>query len=398
MKISQRIQNLAESKTLQSSDRARALKQQGIDVISLTVGEPDFNTPDYIRTAAKEAIDAGVGDHYTPAKGAGDVRQGIVDYVERHSQVSYTPNEVFVANGAKAVLYDLFQVLVDPGDEVLIPEPYWVSYAEQVRLAGGEPVLIPLDANDGFKLTPEALAKALSDKSVLLILNYPNNPTGTVLSKEELQAIGDFCVAHDLLILADEIYNELMYETLPNGFSIASLSPAIKAQTIVVNGVSKTYAMTGWRIGYCLADETIIKALAKFAGQVSGNPAGVSQYATLGALKVDDEAVTSMYNAFKARRDKGYALLTALPGFELPNKPAGAFYFFPNCQKAAELSGYDSVDDFSLALLEEAHVATVVGSAFGLPEHLRLSYATSEKQFAEAMARIRHFMEQKMTD
>ncbi|MDO4681028.1 MAG: pyridoxal phosphate-dependent aminotransferase [Aerococcus sp.] len=398
MKLSKRIQNLAESKTLQSSDRARQLKAQGIDVISLTVGEPDFSTPDYIRTVAKQAIDQGVGDHYTPAAGAKDVRQGIRDYVERHNHVNYVPEEVFVANGAKAVLYDLLQVLIDPGDEVLIPEPYWVSYAEQVRLAGGIPKLIPLDPQTGFKLTTKALSKALSDKTALLILNYPNNPTGTVLTETELQAIGDFCVEHDLLILADEIYNELVYETLPNGFSIASISDAIKQQTIVVSGVSKTYAMTGWRIGYCLADKAIIKALSKFAGQVSGNPAGISQYATLGAVSVDDPSVTAMREAFKKRRDLGYEAIRTLPGFELDVKPAGAFYFFPRCQKAAELTGYETVDDFALALLEEAHVATVVGSAFGLPEYLRLSYATSEEQFAEGMVRIRHFIETKMAE
>ncbi|MHA6392990.1 pyridoxal phosphate-dependent aminotransferase [Aerococcus mictus] len=393
--FSKRALELKESSTLKASDRAKQLKAQGKDIISLTLGEPDFPTPSPIVDYAKAALDQGKGHHYTPAGGLLEVREAIAKFHQEKDGVPYTADQVFIANGSKLVLYDLFQILLNPGDEVIVPSPYWVSYEEQIRLTGAKAVLAQTDPDNDFRLTPEIIDQYLTPKTKILLLNSPANPTGTVLSKEELAAIADYCLRHNLLMIADEIYSQLVY----NGnqfYSLAAISPEARANTIVVNGMSKSYAMTGWRLGYCLADQKIIKMLNKLAGQISGNAAGVSQYAALGALTSGPELVESMRSTYEERLNKGYEAIINLPGFELANKPQGAFYLFPKCQQAALSCGYDSVDVFVIAILEEAHVALVAGSAFGMPEHVRLSYATDENLFLEAIERISSFMQEKM--
>ncbi|KAA9220219.1 MULTISPECIES: pyridoxal phosphate-dependent aminotransferase [Aerococcus] len=393
--FSQRALELKESSTLKASDRAKQLKAQGKDIISLTLGEPDFSTPSPIVDYAKAALDQGKGHHYTPAGGLLVVREAIAKFHQEKDGVPYTADQVFIANGSKLVLYDLFQILLNPGDEVIVPSPYWVSYEEQIRLTGAKAVLAQTDPDNDFRLTPKIIDQYLTSKTKILLINSPANPTGTVLSKEELVAIADYCLKNNLLMIVDEIYSQLVY----NGnqfYSMAALNPEVRANTIVVNGMSKSYAMTGWRLGYCLADQKIIKMLNKLAGQISGNAAGVSQYAALGAFKSGPELVESMRSTYEERLNKGYEAVINLPGFELANKPQGAFYLFPKCQQAALKCGYDSVDDFVMAILEEAHVALVAGSAFGMPEHVRLSYATDENLFLEAIERISSFMQEKM--
>lgn len=395
--LSQRIQNLQESKTLAATDRARELKAEGKDIITLTVGEPDFNTPDFILEYAQKAMKEGKGHHYTATSGALEVREGICAYHQRKNGIAYQPNEVFMGNGAKMILYYLFQTLINPGDEVIIPSPYWVSYEEQVRLAGGVPVLAPTDPANHFKVTVDVLEACRTPQTKLIVLNTPSNPTGTVLSFEELEAIGNYAVSHDILVIADEIYGRLVY----NGtvfHSLASVSPEVKAHTVVVNGVSKAFAMTGWRIGYCLAPREIIQGMNKLASQASGNPAGISQYAALGAMTGPDEAIEKMRKTFEERLNAGYQALMDIPGFELTQKPQGAFYLFPNCKKAAELTGYACVDDLVLGILEEAGVACVAGSAFGMSDYIRFSYATDQSLFLKAMQRIKTFIEKKIVE
>jgi aspartate/methionine/tyrosine aminotransferase len=393
MKISKRINDLEESATLAASQKARDLKAQGVDVISLTVGESDFNTPQYVVDAATETLEKGLGTHYTPTNGIPELRQAIVDFHKRTDHLEYGLDEVFVGSGAKNVLYNLFQVIVDPGDEVIIPAPYWVSFSEHVKLAGGNSVIVKGASKDEYKITVEDLEEAYTDKTVALLINSPSNPSGAVYSKEELTKIGEWAVEKGIILIADEIYNRLVY----NGkepFSIASLSDAIKKQTIVVNGVSKTYAMTGWRIGYAVGDKEIIAGVTKFASQATGNPAGVSQYAAMAAYNDETDEVEKMKASFQNRLNKAYEGLMTVPGFHLPKKPDGAFYLFPDVTEAAEMTGYQSVDDFSLALIEEAHVVAVAGSSFGIPECLRFSYAVDEADFAEAVERIKKFIEE----
>lgn len=389
--ISKRITNLQESKTTAAAEKARELKAQGKDIISLTVGESDFFTPKIALDGANAAMYAGKGHHYTANNGLPELRQAIADYHERHDGVKYQLNEIIATNGAKSVLYYLFQTLLDEGDEVLVPVPYWVSYGEQIKLAGGIPVEIMTTQDNDYSLTLDMITEKVTAKTKIIILNYPNNPSGAILPEDQLRAIGEYCVENNILIIADEIYNRLVYDDAAV-VSMPSLSPSIKRQTILVNGLAKSHAMTGWRIGYACADETIIKGLSKLAGQASGNPAGVSQYAAIAALNLADADVESMRQAFEKRSQNGYDLIKDIPGFKLTSKPAGAFYLFPDCSMAARMTGYANVDDFVIALLEEANVAAVVGSAFGMPDHVRFSYATSEANFQAAMQRIKTFI------
>lgn len=394
MKLSKRINAVAQSATLAASQKARDLKAQGIDVVSLTVGESDFPTPKYIADAAIEAINEHKGDRYTEQNGIPELRQAIVDSIKRIDNVDYEIDQVFVNAGAKNVLYTLFQVLIDPDDEVILPIPYWVSFAEHVTMAEGKPVFVKGNPDELYKITVEDLEAARTDKTVAVMINSPSNPTGAVYSRDEKMAIGNWAVEHGITIIADEIYSRLVYNgTEPSSF--ASLSDEIRKQTIVVNGVSKTYAMTGWRIGYAVGDKKVIGALTKHASQSTGNPTGVSQYAAISAYNNEENQVEEMRQSFEDRLNKAYDLLTALPGFKLPKKPEGAFYLFPDVSEAAKMTGFDSVDDFGLALIEKAHVVSVVGSSFGLPECLRFSYAVNEEVFAEGMRRIKAFMEEK---
>jgi aspartate/methionine/tyrosine aminotransferase len=394
MKLSKRIQQVEPSATLAASQKARDLKAEGKDVISLTVGESDFHTPDYITNAAADAVKNHLGNHYTPTNGLPELRQAIADSYARDMEVEYGIDQVFVGTGAKNVLYNLFQVLVDPGDEVILPVPFWVSFSEQIGMAGGKPVYVNGDPANLYKITVEDLEAAYTQNTVAVLINTPSNPTGGAYSKEEMTAIGNWAVENDVIIIADEIYSRLVY----NGaepISFAQLSGEIKAQTMIVNGVSKTYAMTGWRIGYAVGNKEVIAALSKHSSQSTGNPAGVSQYAAIAAYKDEENEIEEMRQSFEERLNKAYDLITSVPGFKLSDKPQGAFYLFPDVSEAAEMTGYDSVDDFSLALIEEAHVVTVVGSSFGVPECLRFSYAVDEETFAEGIHRIKTFIEEK---
>lgn len=389
--ISQRIQNLQESKTLEAAARARALKAEGKDIISLTLGEPDFNTPEAIIAYMNEELKKGKGQHYAPAAGEVELRQAIAKYYTDCHGVKAAADEVFTANGVKMVLYYLFQTLLDPGDEVLIPSPYWVSYVDQVKLAGGKPVIVDTYQTASGELDVKALEEKRTEKTKILVLNSPANPDGHVLSADRLLEIGHFAKEHGLLIITDEIYNRLLYQGVICP-SLASLDERFQAFTITVNGVSKAYAMTGWRLGYCLAPKEIIQALTKLASQGSGSPSGPAQYATIGALTGSQASVEAMRQQFEERLKKAHALLQDLPGFACGELPQGAFYLFPHCQKAAELLKYPDVDALAQAILEEAGVATVAGSAFGQPEYLRFSCATASETFAAGIERIRRFM------
>lgn len=393
MKLSQRAQKLEPSVTLAAAAKAKALKAKGVDVLSLTVGEPDFTTPKNIKDAAITAINSGQASFYTQSAGIPELRLAIADYMEKYYDRKYAIEEIIVTDGAKYALYNLFQAILDKGDEVIIPVPYWVSYGEQVKLAEGVPVYVDGLFENDFKVTVAQLEKAKTKNTVALILNSPSNPTGMIYTKEELTAIGNWAVKNDILIVADDIYCRLVYDG--NEFTpIATLSEAIAKQTIVINGVSKTYAMTGWRIGFAVGDEKIIKAMTNIASQSTSNPTAASQYAALEALSGDQTSVENMRAAFEARLNKLYPLVAAIPGVEL-KKPQGAFYLFPNVKKTMEMCGYDDVNVFVEDLLEEGHVALVTGAGFGAPENVRISYAASWDILEEAVKRMHKFVENK---
>ncbi|WP_430603634.1 aspartate aminotransferase [Enterococcus sp. DIV0724b] len=393
MEISNRAQKLEPSVTLAASAKANALKAAGKDVLSLTVGEPDFTTPKNIQQAAIQAIESGKASYYTPSAGIKEIREAVVNYIKSYYHLSYEAKNVIVTDGAKFALYLLFQAVLNPNDEVIIPVPYWVSYGEQVKLAEGVPVFISCAQEKEFKVTVEQLEKARTDKTKLLILNSPSNPTGMIYSETELRKIGEWAVLHDILIVSDDIYGRLVY----NGATftpIATLSKAIQKQTIIINGVSKSYAMTGWRIGYAVGDETIISAMNDIASQSTSNPTAVSQYAAIEALSGEQETVEIMRQAFEARLNEIYPLFAALPGFKL-EKPHGAFYLFPNIKETLTMCGYTDVTNWVDDLLAEAQVALVTGAGFGAPEHVRISYATDLDTLKEAVKRIKAFIEKK---
>lgn len=391
MKLSQRAIRLEPSVTLAAAAKAKALKAQGLDVLSLTVGEPDFATPENIQEAAISAIKSGQASYYTPSAGLPELRTAVVRYLERHYGLAYDLNQVVVTDGAKFALYALFQAILDPMDEVIVPVPYWVSYGEQIKLAEGVPVYVDgAQAND-FKVTVEQLELARNEKTRALILNSPSNPTGMIYSAEELQAIGEWAVKHDILIVADDIYGRLVY----NGHTftpIATLSEAIRKQTVIINGVSKTYAMTGWRIGYAVGDATLIKAMTDIASQSTSNPTAASQYAAIEALLGEQDTVEEMRAAFEERLNIMYPLVAALPGVKLA-KPHGAFYLFPNVKETLAICGYDNVTKWVDDLLEEEQVALVTGEGFGAPENVRISYAADLATLEEAVRRIARFIE-----
>lgn len=393
MSVSKRVQQLTPSATLATAAKAQRLKDQGIDVISLTLGEPDFHTPKHIQQAAIQAITDGVASFYTASTGMKQLKQGILDRTKADIGVAYELDEVVVTHGAKFGLYSLFQALLDPEDEVIIPAPYWVSYVEQVKLAEGvAKKLVPQSAHQ-FKVTLAELEKLTSEKTKALVLTSPSNPTGAVYTKEELKEIGQWAVRHNIYIIADEIYGKLVY----NGMvfhSLASLGEQIKKQILLINGVSKAYSMTGWRIGYVLGDQEIIAGIGAVASQATSNPATVSQYAALEALTGPQDKVEEMRLAFEERLNVIYPLVKALPGVKL-TKPEGAFYLFPDVKETVALCGYSDTESFVDALLEEAHVAVVAGAGFGAPDHIRLSYATDLETLKEAVKRMQYFIEKK---
>ena len=387
--LSDRLNRLSPSATLAMSQKSGEMKAQGIDVINLSVGEPDFNTPDHIKDAAKKAVDENYS-RYSPVPGYVDLRKAIVDKLQKENNLEYSVNEVLVSNGAKQCVCNAVMALVNNGDEVIVPAPYWVSYPQMVKLAGGTPVYVNAGFDQNFKMTPQQLEAAITPKTKMLILCSPSNPTGSVYSRAELQGLADVIRKHDdLYVLADEIYEHINY--VGKHESIAQFE-GMKERCIIVNGVSKAYAMTGWRIGYMAAPEWIIKGCNKLQGQYTSGPCSVSQKAAEAAYTLDQGCVEDMRLAFERRRNLLVKLAKEIEGLEV-NVPEGAFYLFPKCSSffGKHTDGYviNNATDLAMYLLEVGHVATVSGDAFGDPECIRFSYATSDDNLREAMKRIK---------
>lgn len=387
--LSDRLNRLAPSATLAMSQKSGEMKAQGIDVINMSVGEPDFNTPEHIKAAAKKAIDDNFS-RYSPVPGYMDLREAIVAKLKNENGLDYSVNEVLVSNGAKQSVCNAVMALINDGEEVIIPAPYWVSYPQMAKLAGGVPVIVETGFAQNFKMTPEQLEAAITPKTRLLILCSPSNPTGSVYSEAELEKLAEVIKRHDdLFVIADEIYEHINYIGRHN--SIASV-PGMKERTIVVNGVSKAYAMTGWRIGFIAAPEWIVKGCNKLQGQYTSGPSSISQKAAVAAYTASQECVETMRKAFERRRDLIVSLIKDIPGLEV-NEPEGAFYVFPKCSSFfGKSDGSRTIcnsTDFALYLLEVGHVATVAGDAFGDPECFRISYATSDDNIREAMSRVK---------
>ncbi|MED4072551.1 pyridoxal phosphate-dependent aminotransferase [Priestia endophytica] len=393
MLAANRVSSLTPSATLAITAKARELREEGYDVIGLGAGEPDFNTPHNILEQAKKAMEQGY-TKYTPSGGLLSLKKAVSAKFERDQNLHYDASEIIICTGAKHALYTLFQAVLNEGDEVLIPTPYWVSYPEQVKLAGGAPVFVKTYEENEFKITISSLQEAVTSKTKAIVLNSPSNPTGMIYTREELEMIGKFCVQHNILIISDEIYEKLVYDKYRH-VSIAELSEDIKKQTIIINGVSKSHAMTGWRIGYAAGDKQIIKAMTNLASHSTSNPTSIAQYAAIEAYNGDQSVVEEMRVAFQKRLNIIYEELIKIPGITCL-KPHGAFYLFPNVSKAADLAGYDTVDKWVEGLLDEAKVALVPGSGFGAPHNARLSYATSLDELGRAVERIRHFMKNRM--
>jgi aspartate aminotransferase len=393
--LADRVKTLTPSSTLAITAKAKELKASGIDVIGLGAGEPDYNTPENILKAAAASMEAGF-TKYTPAGGLPDLKKAIIAKLERDQQLTYKPTEIMVGVGAKHVLYTLFQVILNPSDEVIIPIPFWVSYPEQVKLAGGVPVFIEGTKDQEYKVTAEQIRSAITEKTRALIINSPSNPTGMIYSEEELNQIADVCKEADIWIISDEIYEKLVYNGAKH-VSVAQLSDDAKERTLIINGVSKSHSMTGWRIGYIAGNETVVKAMTDLASHSTSNPVTTSQYAAIEAYNGPQDAVEEMRQAFESRLQEIFPKVSAIPGFKLL-KPQGAFYLLPDVREAAEKTGYASVDDFAQALLEEANVAVIPGSGFGSPDTIRLSYATSMDLLEKAVKRIDEFVKTKWQD
>lgn len=393
MNYAQRVSKISPSVTLAITAKAGQLKQEGKDVISFGAGEPDFNTPDHIIQAAIRAMADGK-TKYTPTPGINELRAAIVRKFKEDNGLTYEPSQILVSTGAKQSLANALLAMVDDGDEVLMAVPYWVSYPELVKLAGGVPVLCQGDPANRYKLTPQLLEEAITERSKVLILNSPNNPTGTVYSREELAALAQVALDHDLIIISDEIYEKLIYDG--EHVSVASLSKEIYDRTIVVNGVSKAYAMTGWRIGYLAGPEGLVKAMSSIQSHMTSNPCSIAQYASLEAIAGDQGFVGEMQQEFAARRDLLVRLIEAIPGLDMI-RPDGAFYVMMDIRsllgKSVQGSPIRDGIDFSQRLLADQLVAVVPGEGFGLPGFVRLSYATSRENIEKGMARIRRFIE-----
>ncbi|WP_260286000.1 pyridoxal phosphate-dependent aminotransferase [Peribacillus aracenensis] len=393
MKLAKRVQSLTPSTTLAITAKAKELKAQGLDIIGLGAGEPDYNTPKHIIDAALLSMNEGQ-TKYTPSAGLPKLKEAIAAKLKRDQGLEYKPSEIVVGSGAKHALYTLFQAILDEEDEVIVPIPYWVSYPEQIKLADGKPVYVVGTEENQYKITKEQLEQAITEKTKAVIINSPSNPTGMLYSREELAAIGEVCLAHDILIVSDEIYEKLVYGNAKHT-SIAEISPELKKQTIIINGVSKSHSMTGWRIGYAVGDESIIKAMTNLASHSTSNPTTTAQYGAIAAYEGTQEPVEEMRQSFEGRLNTIYDKLVEIPGISCI-KPQGAFYLFPNVKRAVELTGYSNVEEFTTALLEEAQVAVIPGSGFGAPDNIRLSYATSLELLEAAVERIHSFVNSKM--
>ena len=387
--LSDRLNRLATSATLAMSQKSSELKAQGVDVINLSVGEPDFNTPDHIKAAAIKAVEENFS-RYSPVPGYPALREAIVQKLKNENGLEYTAAQISCANGAKQSVCNAVLAIVNDGDEVIVPAPYWVSYPDMVKLAGGTPVFIPAGIEQDFKITPAQLEAAITPKTRAIILCSPSNPTGSVYSKAELAALAEVLAKHErVIILADEIYEHINY--IGKHESIAQFEN-IRDRVVIINGVSKAYAMTGWRIGFIAGPEWIVKGCNKLQGQYTSGPCSVSQKAAEAAYVGSQECVAEMRTAFARRRDLIVKLAKEIPGLEV-NEPQGAFYLFPKCSSFFGKSDGERVinnsTDLAMYLLEEGHVATVGGDAFGSPECFRMSYATSDENIIEAMRRIK---------
>ena len=387
--LSDCLKRLSPSATLAMSQKSNEMKANGIDVINMSVGEPDFNTPDHIKEAAKKAVDDNFS-RYSPVPGYVDLRKAIVEKLRNENHLEYGVTEISVSNGAKQCVCNAVLALVNPGEEVIIPAPYWVSYPEMVEIAGGKSVYIDTDLSTNFKITPEQLENAITEKTRMLILCSPSNPTGSVYSKDELEALAEVIKKHEnLYVVSDEIYEHISY--IGNHESIAQF-PGMRERTIIINGVSKAYAMTGWRIGFLAAPEWIAKGCNKLQGQYTSGPCSVSQKAAEAAYTGSQQCVEDMRLVFERRRNLIVKLAKDIPGLEV-NVPEGAFYLFPKCSSffGKEYGKYkiSNSTDFAMYLLEEGHVATVSGDAFGAPDYFRMSYAIDDKTITEALNRIK---------
>ena len=384
MDLAERMKLITPSMTLAIDAKAKKLKDEGQDILNFGVGEPDFNTPQVICDAAKKAIDEG-HHKYTPAAGTLELRKAIGQYLNREYKVSYEPSDIVVSGGAKHSLYNTFLALVNPGDEVLIPSPFWVSYPEQVKFAGGVPVYVDCPESSEFKLTTEALAAKITPKTKVLILNSPSNPTGAVVGRKAMEGIAELVLKHKIWVVSDEIYSKLIYGE--EHVCFPALSKEVAAQTILINGMSKAFAMTGWRIGYAAGPSKIMKAIADFQSHSTSNPTAIAQKASVAGLAMPDSEIQKMVSVFKTRRDIIVDGLNAIPGVKCL-KPAGAFYVFPNI-KALLKPGHATSMELSEYLLDKAKVAVTPGIAFGAEGYLRISYATSEKNILEGLKRIK---------
>ena len=388
-KLADRLNRLSVSATLAMSQKSQELKAQGVDVINMSVGEPDFNTPDNIKEVAKKAIDDN-WSRYSPVPGYPSLRKAIVEKLKRENGLEFTEAQISVSNGAKQAVCNAIMALVNPGDEVIVPAPYWVSYPEMVKLADGTPVIVSAGIEQNFKITGAQLESVITPKTKMIILCSPSNPTGSVYTKEELKELADVLAKYpNIFVVADEIYEHINY--VGKHESIAQF-PEIRDRVIIVNGVSKAYAMTGWRIGYLAAADWIVKGCNKLQGQYTSGPCSVSQIASLEAYAGSQEAVETMRQAFERRRDLIVKLAKEIPGLEV-NVPEGAFYLLPKCSsyygKSYNGTTINNSDDLAMYLLTEAHVATVGGDSFGAPECFRMSYATSDENIIEAIRRIK---------
>ena len=389
MHLSQRVSSIQPSPTLAVNAKASELRAKGVDIISFGVGEPDFDTPEHVCQAGVKAINDGF-TRYTPADGTLELKQAVADKFKRDNGLDYQVSQIIINPGGKYSCYLLMQALVDPGDEVIIPAPYWVSYPPMVILAGGKPVVVPTSQENGFKLRAADLKAAITPRTKALILNSPSNPTGSVYSAEELLPIAQACVEAGVIIVSDEIYESIMFDGL-TFTATASLSPAIYEHTVSLNGVSKAYAMTGWRIGYMAGPQDLIKACAKIQSQSTSNPCSIAQKAALAALNGPQDQVGVMCAEFQKRRDYIMQRLTAIPGVTCPN-PQGSFYAMPNFSPYFGKSGgqgeIKGSVDLAAYLLEKAHVATVPGAAFGQDDCIRFSFATSMQTLETGMDRL----------
>ena len=393
LQISNRCRNIAPSPTLMIDAKAKAMIKSGIDVIGFGAGEPEFDTPQYIRDAAKRALDQGM-TRYTPSSGTLELRRAICAKLQRDNGLEYEPDQVIVSNGAKHSLFNICQAILDPGDEVLIPTPCWVSYPELVRMAGGVPVFIPATEETNFIPTNKDIASRVTRRTKAIVITSPSNPNGSVWEQEQLQFVADLAVSHPFFVVSDEIYEKLIYDGRKH-LSIAQLGEQIKSQTFLVNGVSKAYAMTGWRIGYVAGPRNVISAMSSFQSQATSNPNSIAQYAAMKALQGDQSCVDAMVAQFEKRRDAMVEKINAIPGLSC-RKPQGAFYIMMNIKqmlgKHYDGRMIESSLDFAELLLAEKQVALVPGVAFEAEGYCRLSYAVSMENILEGLSRIGEFV------